>query len=84
MRMRALWNDVVLAESDDTVVVGGGHYLSWTSLNEEYSTEGGPRSVCPWKGMASYVSVSAGGDVDAGAAWGYPSPSIRLSTPSRS
>jgi len=53
MRMRAVWKDVVLAESDDTVVVEGNHYFPRESLNQEYFTESDHRSVCPWKGEAS-------------------------------
>jgi uncharacterized protein (DUF427 family) len=75
--MRAVWKDVVLAESDDTVVVEGNHYFPRESLNQEYFTESDHRSVCPWKGEASYLSVSVGGEVNADAAWEYESPSIR-------
>ena len=77
MRMRAVWKDVVLAESDDTVVVEGNHYFPRESLNEKYFTESDHRSICPWKGEASYHSVSVGGDVNLDAAWEYRSPSAR-------
>ncbi len=77
MRMRAVWKDVVLAESDDTVVVEGNHYFPRASLDQEYFTESDHRSVCPWKGTASYLSVSVGGEVNPDAAWKYESPSIR-------
>jgi uncharacterized protein (DUF427 family) len=75
--MRAVWKDVVLAESDDTVVVEGKHYFPRESPNEEYFSESDHRSVCPWKDVASYLSVSVGGEVNADAAWEYESPSIR-------
>lgn len=32
------------------------------------------RSLCEWKGMASYFDVTAGSAVAARAAWGYPHP----------
>ena len=32
------------------------------------------RSLCEWKGAASYFDVLAGGDVLAGAAWSYAAP----------
>lgn len=76
MKMRAIWKDVVLAESDDTVVVEGNHYFPRASLNEEYFTQSDYRSVCPWKGVASYLSVSVAGVVNQDAAWKYESPSI--------
>ncbi len=77
MRMRAVWKDVVRAESDDTVVVEGNHYFPREPLNQEYFTLSDHRSVCPWKGTASYLSVSVGGEDSAEAAWEYESPSIR-------
>lgn len=76
MRMRAIWNDVVLAESDDTVEVEGNHYFPVEALREEYFLPSDHRSVCPWKGVASYRSITVDGAVNPDAAWEYESPSI--------
>jgi uncharacterized protein (DUF427 family) len=72
--MRAIWNDVVLAESDDTVVVEGNHYFPVASLRRENFRPSDHHSICPWKGTASYYDVVVGGKVNANAAWYYPSP----------
>lgn len=72
--MQAIWNGVVLAESDDTVVVEGNHYFPADSLNREYFMTSSHRSTCPWKGQASYYSIRVGDAVNADAAWYYPSP----------
>ena len=72
--MKAIWNDTVLAESDDTVVVEGNHYFPAASLREEYFRESDHHSVCPWKGTASYLDVVVGDAVNAQAAWYYPQP----------
>ena len=32
------------------------------------------RSVCPWKGLARYYTVTAGGQESRNAAWAYPRP----------
>ncbi|MCO4746831.1 MAG: DUF427 domain-containing protein [Proteobacteria bacterium] len=69
---RAVWNGVVLAESDDTVVVEGNHYFPPESLNREFFAESGHHSVCPWKGTASYLHVDVNGERNADAAWFYP------------
>jgi len=74
MRMKAIWNGVVLAESDDTVVVEGNHYFPRDSLVEEYFEPSWTRSVCPWKGVASYYSVTADGQTNTDAAWEYRRP----------
>jgi len=74
MTMKAIWNGVVLAESDDTVVVEGNHYFPRESLSEEYFTPSWTRSVCPWKGVASYYSLGVDGVSNTDAAWEYKRP----------
>ncbi|MGH8156785.1 MAG: DUF427 domain-containing protein [Rhodanobacter sp.] len=72
--MRAMWNGVVLAESNDTVVVEGNHYFPADSLQHEHFRDSDHHSVCPWKGTASYYDVIVDGEVNANAAWYYPTP----------
>ncbi|HEV7121843.1 MAG TPA: DUF427 domain-containing protein [Rhodanobacter sp.] len=72
--MRATWNDVVLAESDDTVVVEGNHYFPAETLRREYFRASDHHSSCPWKGIASYYDVLVGGETNPNAAWYYPQP----------
>lgn len=72
--MKAEWGGVVLAQSDDTVVVEGNHYFPRESLDEQYFAESSQTSVCPWKGTASYLDVVVGDDRNDGAAWYYPEP----------
>ncbi len=76
MTMRAIWNGAVLAESDDTVVVEGNHYFPKESLREDYFLPSDRRTVCPWKGVASYRSAWVDGEVNRDAAWEYRRPSI--------
>jgi uncharacterized protein (DUF427 family) len=70
--MRAVWNNVVLAESDDTVVVEGNHYFPPDSIRGEVLRPSDTHTTCPWKGEASYYDVVAGGEVNKDAAWYYP------------
>jgi uncharacterized protein (DUF427 family) len=72
--MRAIWNDTVIAESNDTVVVEGNHYFPLSSLVREHVVESAHRTTCAWKGEASYFTVRANGSDNANAAWYYPSP----------
>lgn len=72
--MKAIWNNTVLAESDDTVVLEGNHYFPAASLRHEHFRESNHHSVCPWKGTASYHDVIVGEAVNAQAAWYYPRP----------
>jgi uncharacterized protein (DUF427 family) len=52
--MKAVWNDTVIAESDETVVVEGNHYFPPDSIKSEYFHKTETSTSCPWKGMASY------------------------------
>ena len=74
MSVRALWHGIVLAESDDTVVVEGNHYFPADSLTREYFSDSDTHTVCGWKGLASYYSVEVDGAKNADAAWYYPDP----------
>lgn len=74
MRTRAIWYGTVLAESDDTVVVEGRHYFPRESLVEEHFTPSMTTSVCPWKGLASYFTVTVAGETNEDAAWEYKKP----------
>jgi uncharacterized protein (DUF427 family) len=73
--MRAVWNGVVLAESEHTVVVEGNHYFPPEALHRVLFTDSSSRSLCPWKGVARYYDVTVGGQSNPDAAWYYPRPS---------
>ncbi len=71
--MRAMWNGQVIAESDDTVVVEGNHYFPRESVVSDYLSDSAKTSVCPWKGTASYFTLTVDGQQNPDAAWYYPS-----------
>ena len=72
--MRALWNDAVIAESDVTKVVEGNHYFPADSVRPELLVPSDTTTVCPWKGTASYYTLSVNGKENPDAAWYYPAP----------
>lgn len=72
--MKAEWNGAVIAESDETVVVEGNHYFPADAVDQAHVRPSNTKSVCPWKGTASYYDVVTGDDVNADAAWYYPDP----------
>lgn len=72
--MKAIWNGVILAESDDTVVVETNHYFPADSINNDYFQKNSNHSSCPWKGEASYYDIVVDGKTNPDAAWYYPEP----------
>ncbi|HSO35517.1 MAG TPA: DUF427 domain-containing protein [Labilithrix sp.] len=72
--MKAIWNDTVIAESDETVVVEGNHYFPAASVKNENLAPSATHTTCGWKGVASYHDVVVGVQVNTDAAWFYPAP----------
>jgi uncharacterized protein (DUF427 family) len=75
MRMQAVFNGTLVAESDDTVVVEGNHYFPVESLRRDLLRPSSTRTLCPWKGVASYYTLDVDGVTSPDAAWYYPRPS---------
>lgn len=73
--MKAIWNNQVIAESEETVVVEGNHYFPRQSVNNEFLKPSPTHTVCPWKGIASYYTLEVNGMANKDAAWYYPEPS---------
>ena len=73
--MRATLNGILVAESDQTLVVEGNHYFPPISVHWDLLEPSDTRSVCPWKGQAHYWSVVAADTAGHDVAWSYPSPS---------
>ncbi len=70
--MKAIWNDVVIAESNETVMVENNHYFPKESINKEYFKTSRTHTRCPWKGQASYYTLNVNGKENPDAAWYYP------------
>ena len=72
---QAVRNGTVIAESEDTIVVEGNHYFPRSAIKEEFFEENRRHTVCPWKGVASYLDVKVEGKRNKAAAWYYTEPS---------
>ena len=70
--VKAIWNGVTIADSDETIVVEGNHYFPPHAVRPEHLSKTRMRTLCPWKGLASYYSVESGGQENRYAAWSYP------------
>jgi uncharacterized protein (DUF427 family) len=73
--MKAIWNNSIIAESDETVVIEGNHYFPPQSIKKEYFESSDTHTVCPWKGTASYYTLEINGKTNPDAAWYYPNAS---------
>ena len=72
--VKAIWNKKIIAESNETKVIEGNHYFPPNSVKKEFLKSSSHKSVCPWKGDASYYNLEVDGKTNENAAWYYPSP----------
>ena len=71
---KAIWNDVILADSQQCEIVEGNYYFPPDSVNNEYFKESSTRTNCFWKGEATYYTIEVNGQENKDAAWYYPTP----------
>ncbi len=71
---KAIWNGVVLAESDHCEVVEGNQYFPPDAVKKELFRPSDTHTTCSWKGVASYYTVEVAGKQNIDAAWFYPAP----------
>ncbi|MGZ0016813.1 DUF427 domain-containing protein [Yeosuana sp. AK3] len=72
--MKAIWNNQIIAESNETIIIENNHYFPSDSIKAEFFVESDTHSTCPWKGEASYKSIKINGEINKDAAWYYPNP----------
>lgn len=72
--MKAIWKDIVLAESDQTIVIEGNHYFPHDAIKKEFFRKTDTKTICGWKGVANYFSVIVNGNTNNDCAWYYPEP----------
>ena len=70
--MKAIWNNKIIAESDETVFVENNHYFPLESIQKAYFKDSNTHTSCPWKGVASYYHLEVDGKENRDAAWYYP------------
>ena len=71
---KAVWNGVVVAESDKTQELDDYVYFPESSVKREYLRPSSTISTCPWKGQARYYSLMIDGQENQDAAFYYPNP----------
>ena len=72
--MKAVLNEQVIAESDDTVYVEGNHYFPMSAVRASFLEKSDFTSVCSWKGIANYYNVIVDRTHIENAAWYYNEP----------
>ena len=55
--MKAIWNNQVIAESDETIFVEAFYYFPPDSVNYEFLQESDTHTTCNWKGEHMDVRI---------------------------
>jgi len=71
---RAVFDGIVIAESDDVRTVEGLPYFPAASVDRDRLVESPTSSVCFWKGKARYWHVQGDDDLAVDGAFAYPRP----------
>jgi uncharacterized protein (DUF427 family) len=71
---KAIWEGIVLADSDRTIEVEGNQYFPPDAIKHEHLLASPTHTTCPWKGTASYYHLIVNGKQNQDAAWYYPEP----------
>ena len=69
--VEAIFQGQVIARSDATVVIEGNHDFPPGDVEARYRHPSRIKTVCSWKGVASYYTVALGGAAERHAAWTY-------------
>ena len=74
--MKAIWNNTVIAESNETVKLEGNYYFPPGSVMTQFLRDSSTHTTCSWKGMASYYDIVIDDSINNDAAWYYPEPKL--------
>lgn len=72
--MKAIFNQKIIADSNDTIVIEGNYYFPKQSVHYENLSKTDFHTTCPWKGEASYFTIKVDNKINENGAWYYPNP----------
>ena len=61
--MKATWDGIELAKSENTIVVEGNQYFPKEDVDFNYLEDSDHHTTCHWKGLASYYHVVVEGEI---------------------
>jgi uncharacterized protein (DUF427 family) len=75
---KAIWNGMVIAESNQVTRLGGKVYFPHPSVKSNYFQESETHRVCPVNGTANYYHIEVNGKKKPNAAHYYPNPNPKV------
>jgi uncharacterized protein (DUF427 family) len=72
--MKAIWNNTVIAQSNETVKLEGNYYFPPGSVMTQFLRDSSTHTTCSWKGKVSYYDIVIDDSINKDAAWYYAEP----------
>ena len=70
----AIWNEQEIARTNQWKELENNIYFPSEEVNTKYLEPSDKKTVCPWKGEASYFHIKVNEDTNNDAAWTYRDP----------
>ena len=74
-RGKTTWEAIILAESNNCIVVERNQYFPRNSIRVEFFKQSDHKTRYPWKGIEPYDHIAVDGKSNWNATWFYPEPS---------
>ena len=74
LKAKAIWENKVIAESDKCLDFDNNVYFPKEDLKMEFFKECDNKTICGWKGEASYYDIDVANNKNPSSAWYYPNP----------
>ena len=67
--MKAIWNNIVIAETDQPIKFEGDFYFPYDSVKLQYMSKSGKVFSTPTRGVCEYYDIEVGGVIKKDGAW---------------
>ncbi|HSR01752.1 MAG TPA: DUF427 domain-containing protein [Methylophilaceae bacterium] len=54
--MKAIWNNTMIAKSDQEIILEGNHYFPFESINQQFFQVSSHTNVCGWNFLTNYYN----------------------------
>lgn len=78
MKIKIIWNNTTIAESEDFKIVESCYYFPPSSVQMQFLKKNGDQHVSRWKGTADLYDIIVNNKINKAAALSYPRPNEGL------
>lgn len=72
--MKTIWNNIIIAETDQPYLFEGNYYFPYDSVKLQYFSKSGKVFSAPTRGVCESYDIEVGGVIKKDGAWMCPHP----------